>query len=709
MIKTGDILNNTYEVREPIGSGGGGIIFKGYHLRMQIPVAIKLLKKEAQEVIDRRAEVDLLKQLKHEYIPQVFDFVIDNDDVYTIMEFIEGKNFKQLIASGGYYYEDSVVKYAKQLCKAVKYLHRHNPPIIHSDIKPANIMLTPNDDICLIDFNISTAVNGTEAYTVGGSKGFAAPEQFKKIVAVPAADEFHEETRFIGEFDDETCLAGSNTNTGTATLETKNANKAYVDMRTDVYGIGASIYYILTGRMPANGQVDFRGIKVSKKLQNVILKCMNPNPQMRFQTVAELENALGSGHKTLKIAGIAATVAAAVIISVVAISSNNKNDDIAVEANATTVASETTAAIMAETTIETNTETPAETAVGTTTAAHAETTIETTTTAPAETAETTVKTTVTSTEKAITTAKTTRKDTQTSTTGTIKCTVVYADNSIDYTYRNVKFTGEYTGDLVDGVPDGNGTFTGTDSKNNTLVYKGEFQNGKLNGQGSHVYTPKNHTEIITYKYTGEWKNGQINGKGKEKQVYKNGDIMELEGTYKDGWLNGKGTYIYTYANDPELKTFEYVGEWKDGSVSGAGKKTWVYPDGSIEVLECTFIDNLANGQGKTLITYANDPELKTFEYVGEWKDNTFTGKGKKTWTYTDGDTEVLEGTFVNGTINGQGTCLYTYVNDPELKTFEYVGEWKDNTFNGKGKMIWTYKNGETYVEEGTYKDGELIS
>ena len=319
MLRVGDVLDNMYEIKSQIGSGGGGIIYKGYHLRMRIPVAIKLMKNEARGIIDQRSEVDLLKQLKNDYIPQVLDFIIDGNDVYTVMEFVEGSNFKQLISSGRTFSEKDVLRYTKQLCTAVKYLHDHNPPIIHSDIKPANIMLKPDDTICLIDFNISTVVSENGAYSVGGSKGFAAPEQFRKVIDIPVdVDEFHEETRFLG-MDDETefiddSLSGSS-------LKTKNVSKAYVDIRTDIYGIGSSMYYMLTGRVPLTGKTDFRGVKVSSKTQKIIKKCMNSDPAKRYANVRELENALTSkGTGT-----VLAAVAAVLIICTGAVIAVNNN------------------------------------------------------------------------------------------------------------------------------------------------------------------------------------------------------------------------------------------------------------------------------------------------------------------------------------------------------------------------------------------------
>ncbi len=292
MITIGQVLNDTYEITDRIGSGGGGIIYKAYHKRMQKYVAIKLIKDEIKSGSNIRSEVDMLKNLKNDFLPQVIDFVEDGDDIYTVMEFIEGKNFKQLISSGKTFNETQVRKYALQLCDAVEYLHNHNPPIIHSDIKPANIMLTPKNNICLIDFNISMTADNGFAKSKGGSMDFGAPEQFKRLIKVPREiDEFHEETRFINDDDTEILLDDKNSESN---VKTKNIDRAYIDVRTDIYGIGASVYYMLTSRVPVDGHLDFRGIHCSSEIIEIIAKTMNPDSSKRYKNVNKLKKALKS-------------------------------------------------------------------------------------------------------------------------------------------------------------------------------------------------------------------------------------------------------------------------------------------------------------------------------------------------------------------------------------------------------------------------------
>ena len=156
MFKKGQVLNGTYQVIEQIGSGGGGIVYKAFHLHLNQLVAIKLIKSGALGDMDLRGETDILKQLKHPYLPRVFDFVVDGEDVYTVMDYIPGTDFQRLIKGKAEFEERDILKWAAELCDALRYLHTRTPSILHCDIKPANIILMPTGDICL------PANNGTE-------------------------------------------------------------------------------------------------------------------------------------------------------------------------------------------------------------------------------------------------------------------------------------------------------------------------------------------------------------------------------------------------------------------------------------------------------------------------------------------------------------------------------------------------------------------
>ena len=90
--------------------------------------------------MNTRTEVDVLKNLKHTCLPQVFNFVEDNGSVYTVMEFIPGKSFKQYLDARTVFPERSIIIWMKKIAATLAYLHNQNPAVIHSDLKPGNIM-----------------------------------------------------------------------------------------------------------------------------------------------------------------------------------------------------------------------------------------------------------------------------------------------------------------------------------------------------------------------------------------------------------------------------------------------------------------------------------------------------------------------------------------------------------------------------------------
>ncbi|MCD7806040.1 MAG: WD40 repeat domain-containing serine/threonine protein kinase, partial [Lachnospiraceae bacterium] len=169
-----------YEIDRELGSGGGGIAYLGWHTRLNKQIVLKADKgKLSTSEESRRREVDMLKNLSHTYIPQVYDYVEEKGVVYTVMDFIDGESMDKMLARGEKASQPQVIRWACQLLEALYYLHSQPPHgILHGDIKPANIMLRPNGNICLIDYNIALALgeNGTEK--VGFSRGYASPEHY---------------------------------------------------------------------------------------------------------------------------------------------------------------------------------------------------------------------------------------------------------------------------------------------------------------------------------------------------------------------------------------------------------------------------------------------------------------------------------------------------------------------------------------------------
>ena len=170
-------LTNTYEIYEEIGAGGGGTVYRAVHKRLQKVVVLKKISDSVSGMMNCRTEVDILKNLRHSYLPQVLDFIESSEGIYTVMDYVSGKSLQRMLDEGHHFTEKEVLKYTKQLCEALQYLHSQNPPIIHGDIKPDNVMITPEGNVCLIDFNISGVLENKSAVTYGYTPGFSAPEQ----------------------------------------------------------------------------------------------------------------------------------------------------------------------------------------------------------------------------------------------------------------------------------------------------------------------------------------------------------------------------------------------------------------------------------------------------------------------------------------------------------------------------------------------------
>ena len=170
-------LNENYENIVQINSGGGGIIYSGIHKRLGQKVVLKKIRTDRINLIKKDIEIEVLLNLKHTYLPRILDFWSYNDEVYTVMEYIEGKSLKELLLEGRKFSEKEVLRLTRQLAEVLKYLHESSLHIIHGDIKPANIMLTPENNICLIDFNVSVLQSDGIDSTIGYSDGYAPIEQ----------------------------------------------------------------------------------------------------------------------------------------------------------------------------------------------------------------------------------------------------------------------------------------------------------------------------------------------------------------------------------------------------------------------------------------------------------------------------------------------------------------------------------------------------
>lgn len=262
MICKDTLIDGTYQIIQEIGRGGTGVVYLAYHLRLQKYVVLKNSRLRAADMEMLRNEVDTLKELHHSALPQVYDFLQVNDKIYTVIDYIDGEDFERMVSYGARFAEEQLAYYLLELAEVLRYLHGHEPPVLHSDIKPSNVMLRTDGSICLIDFNISVYQNdrtGVRGYT----QHYSSPEQYR-----------------LGE----EIACGMNSN-------------IVLDGRSDIYSLGATMYYIMTGVRPnedGNGIIPLHKLEnnYSLDLTRIVEKMMAIEPELRFQTAEQLISAL---------------------------------------------------------------------------------------------------------------------------------------------------------------------------------------------------------------------------------------------------------------------------------------------------------------------------------------------------------------------------------------------------------------------------------
>lgn len=255
-------FSDTYEILEKLGEGAGGIVYKAYHRRLRQEVVIKRYRKGVISLSGNRREADILKNLRHSYLPQVLDFFETDEDVCTVMSYVPGKSFARLLEEGRRFTSRELARWGMQICSALNYLHSQEPPVIHCDIKPANVMLTPQGDICLIDFNISFYLGDTSV--LGYTNGYTSPEQY---------------------------LIALSRESGRGTPE-----EVKIDERTDIYSVGATLYHLAVGQKVGDyrERIDtglLSGV-TGEAFAQVIEKALRVDPGQRWQSAYDMFRAL---------------------------------------------------------------------------------------------------------------------------------------------------------------------------------------------------------------------------------------------------------------------------------------------------------------------------------------------------------------------------------------------------------------------------------
>lgn len=306
-------LGSGYSAIRPLGEGGMGTLYRAHKDSLDVDVVIKRVKQKFKGRMDERAEANILKTLKHKYLPRIYD-VIESPSgyVYTIMDMIPGENMQNYVKTHGPVSQKLAYRWACQLCEVIAYLHSQVPPILHCDIKPSNIMITPADDICVIDFNTSL-VFSKGVLAIGATPGYAAPEQYTRPGASPDTIETVplEETMPLRGYKDAFAYQNvrSNkdpsgrgvSNSVTAAQATNAGGYGTISKRTDVYGIGATLYYAITGQQPGHSLKDVRPItsyklKFSHSFLLIIARAMMKRQEERFCDAQEMLRALQDIH-----------------------------------------------------------------------------------------------------------------------------------------------------------------------------------------------------------------------------------------------------------------------------------------------------------------------------------------------------------------------------------------------------------------------------
>lgn len=304
------VIAGLYEIQKQIGAGGGGIVYLGRHIRLDKDVVLKADKRKLSTRMESlRREVDMLKNLSHTYIPQVYDFVEEDGIVYTVMDYIEGESFDKILAKNQKASQAEIIKWACQLLEALCYLHSQPPyGILHGDIKPANIMLRPDGNICLIDYNIALALGEDGAIKVGFSRGYASPEHYgadyiksskasavKKIINLKTnqTEEDPDKTLVLGQTEqlqtEKLSFSGNSDSSGT---EEKKA--IMLDVRSDIYSLGATLYHMISGKRPAQDAREVEPLETdicNQSVIDIIQKAIAPQPDMRYQSAEEMLHA----------------------------------------------------------------------------------------------------------------------------------------------------------------------------------------------------------------------------------------------------------------------------------------------------------------------------------------------------------------------------------------------------------------------------------
>lgn len=271
MLSPNTTLQNRYVIESMLGQGGMGAVYKAIDQRFGNVVALKQTLVDGEQL--RKAfqrEAVLLNGLRHAALPVVMDYFTEGNGVFLIMQYIPGKDLAEMIEQkGGPFPAEQVLWWADQLLDALDYLHNHQPPVIHRDIKPHNLKLAERDQIILLDFGLAK-----ESAEVSSEKS----QSTSVLGYTPSYAPFEQ-------------IQGTGT-----------------DARTDIYSLSATLYHLITGVTPAdalartgavvNSQpdplvpVNELNPEVAPAIAAILTQAMSLSRDHRPSTAQEMRNAL---------------------------------------------------------------------------------------------------------------------------------------------------------------------------------------------------------------------------------------------------------------------------------------------------------------------------------------------------------------------------------------------------------------------------------
>ena len=274
IVQPGSVFANRYEVKEILGAGGMGVVYRAFDRELQEPVAIKTLRAElltgGSVALERfKQEIRLARRIAHRNVVRTYDLGEVAGTYFLTMEYVEGTSLKHLIGSRGKLPIPVTITIGKQLCRALEVAHAEG--VIHRDIKPQNMVVEPNGFLKVMDFGIARLVNPpkgqglTEAGMSIGTPDYMSPEQ----------------------------LSG---------LE--------LDARADLYAAGVVLFECVTGRVPFEAETTWALVAkhleeqapdprvlnadVPEGLSRVILKAMAKAPEDRYASAVQMHDALAA-------------------------------------------------------------------------------------------------------------------------------------------------------------------------------------------------------------------------------------------------------------------------------------------------------------------------------------------------------------------------------------------------------------------------------